>query len=120
MRPNMKASTILSRMLQFWGPKGEHWTVGLGSGKLGKDGKPEDTSTFCILGAAGLVQNGYVSYPEERLLRNKQMKLALQAIRRAIPYRSGIPGFNDSSGSFAPIKAVVCKALKDVLTKEGD
>ena len=142
------AVEVLEQMLDFWGPEGEHWCVGLGYGTLQMI-LGSERATGCIWGAVGGLKHGKVMYPEFGTGDTRRTKLgkdpyadAITAIELEIGKRypkyvyTSIEGrkyghivqFNDTimfynklktkKAGFKLIKEVVCGAMKTLMEEE--
>ena len=137
----MRASDILAKALEIWGTNGEAWCIGflrLSNGNVAytKDGRYRilKQDAYCLYGGIGMAAQGRAMYepaietrdPKNQSLMHEHNK-ALIYVRMAIAKRMGLSGtntpinighYNDNSASFAPVKAVVCDALKAALADE--
>ena len=137
----MRASDILAKALEIWGTNGEAWCRG--ALWLSKDcvAYTEERGyhlpkqdVYCLYGGIGMAAQGKAMYEPDIETRNPQKQSlahehnkALIYVRMAIAKRMGLSGtntpinighYNDNSASFAPVKAVVCDALKAALADE--
>ena len=137
----MRASDILAKALEIWGTNGEAWCRGtlrlskdcVAYTKAGGYHLPKQDA-YCLYGGIGMAAQGRPMYepaietrdPKNQSLMHEHNK-ALIYVRMAIAKRMGLSGtntpinishYNDNSASFAPVKAVVCDALKDALADE--
>ena len=105
----MKASEILAKTLELWGPNGEHWT----------QGDLEDFGNrYCLVGGISKAAYGYASY---HLNGSREMSRAVATVRKHTDYRNLID-FNDMgtrAQAWPRVKGAVCKALRDCLEQEA-
>ena len=115
----MRASDILVKALELWGPTGEGWCQG--SLRQGKGSYTRKQDAYCLYGGIGMAAQGKPMYEDAGRAGSEHSK-ALMYVRKAITERSGrhidIANYNDYSNGFAPIKAAVCAALKYALADE--
>ena len=114
----MLVSDILAKALEIWGPRGEHWCTGhLVKGEHGHQ-------SYCLYGGIGMAAMGKPMYEMDSIEKISISGLAhhkaLCYVRKAIGKRHefSLACFNDSCAEFAPVKAVVCDALKQALVDE--
>lgn len=133
----MKASEILAKALEIWGPKGEHWL----KGDLEYTSR-EGNSMFCLYGGMGMAAINRACYNYEARdlldaesefpLTDEQQEtlhnydIAVHKVSQVInsrynnEYQGDIVSFNDANErTFSEVKGVVCEALKDCLEEES-
>lgn len=122
----MKASEILARALEIWGPNGERWI----QGDL-QNTDDDDKTKFCLYGGIGMAAIGQPCYTEDviRMLEDKPNLIDEETVDAYIKVEKvirnivgeNIVEFNDEEGrTFTEIKSVVCSALKKCLTEEEE
>lgn len=110
----VSAADVIAKSIDIFGPKGEHWITGV---------QHDGHGNYCMLGA--IKKAGQVLGAPEKTVREARVEVAkatpgwqdtgksLTALN--MDAYSDIPDFNDTKLTYAPIKRVMCKALKSAL-----
>ena len=105
----MKASEILAKTLELWGPNGEHWTQGY---------LEDGNSSYCLVGGLTKAAYGHAAYD---LQGSRELREAAHAVIKHS--NANLIGFNDQGSraqTWPRVRNAVCKALKDCLEREAD